>query len=525
MRAVLIVFLAACLIAAERSPEARAWWAHIEYLASDALQGRRTGTPGHTKAAEYVAGKFDRIGLQPGGSKTSFLQPVSFETRQLDEKASSLELVLDGKPRRIVLGEEANLGVRVDRPGTVEVDYVFVGHGLQVPEAKIDDLAGLDLKGKVAFYLSGAPSRLPAPLAAHVQSTAERWRVLKQAGAIGTMSVSDPKDNDIPWSRSTLARLTPTLTLTEPALIDNAGVQVSITVNPEHADLFLAESGHSMAKLLDLHRRGQALPRFQGKAKLRVKTAFSIAPAKSDNAIGVLRGSGDESIVISAHLDHLGVGGAIAGDSIYNGAMDNASGIASILEIAQGMARKRIMRKRSVIFAAVTGEEGGLMGSKHLAAHSFYGDSGGVPKTVADINLDMFLPIVPLKAITVYGMDESDLGAEFAAVAAKFQVKTERDPEPERRAFIRSDQYSFIRKGIPALTFKFHAPPGTPEGKIVANWRKERYHAPSDDLLQPVEVEDAVKFNRILAAFIEQLASQPERPQWKPDSFFRRYAQ
>ena len=142
---------------------------------------------------------------------------------------------------------------------------------------------------------------------------------------------------------------------------------------------------------------------------------------------------------------------------------------------------------------------------------------------MANINTDMFLPIMPLKGISVMGMEESDLGDEFAKVSSRFGVPAERDPEPQRRSFTRSDQYSFIRRGIPALAFKFHAVPGTPEGDVMKKWRTDRYHAPSDDLSQPVNIEGAVQFNRIMATFLEQVANRDKRPEWKPDSFFRRF--
>lgn len=519
LKKVLAVVAIGCAFAAGRSPEAEAWWGHIEYLASDALEGRRAGTPGHTKAASYVSSKFDAIGLKPGGDKNSFIQSVELQTRLLDERASSLHFIVDGKPRAIRLGEEANLQIRVDRPATIEADVVFVGHALKIPEAKIDDIAGIDLKGKIAFFLSGAPSHLPAPLAAHSQSVAERWKNLKAAGAIGTMAFADPQSSDIPWSRSTLTRLAPAVTLVEPALIDNAGVQVSIAVNPAQANVFLGGAGHTVEQLLELHRANKPLPRFPLKGKVRAKTTFSTTPSKSENVIGILPGATKEAIVISAHLDHLGKGGAINGDSIYNGAMDNASGIASVIELAKALSKQKL--KRTIVFAAVTGEEGGLMGSKHYAAHPTVPASN----IVADINLDMYLPIIPLKGITVYGMDESDLGPEFVNIAGKFKIPAERDPEPARNAFIRSDQYSFIRKGVPALTFKFHANPGTPEAKIMQEWRTSRYHAPSDDVQQPVDAEAAVQFNRIMTAFVTQVANRDARPQWKQESFFRRYAQ
>lgn len=509
---------ASLLLAAELSPQGKAWWSHIEYLASDALEGRRAGTPGHTKAAEYVAEHFERLRLKPGGASGSYVQPVALETRLINEPASSLEFVTGETPRKIKLGEEANLGVRAENGEMVEAELVFVGHALTIPEANINDLADMDLKGKIAFYVSGAPATLPGPLAAHAQSAAERWKALRAAGAIGTMSVADPKASDIPWARATMRRLMPSIGLTEPALIDNAGVRIGITVNPEHGDLFLAGTGHTINELLELHRKNEPLPRFPLKGKVRAKTVFMQSSARSENVVGVLPGSGPESVVISAHLDHLGIGGAVNRDIIYNGAMDNGSGIASVLEVARALSGKKL--KRSVVFLAATAEEAGLLGSRYFAAHP--GDAAG--KIVADINLDMFLPIIPLKAITAYGMDESDLGPQLAQVAKKFGVEVARDPEPARNSFIRSDQYSFIRKGIPAMTFKFHAEPGTPEHKVLAAWRSVRYHAPSDDLQQPVEVEDAVKFNRIMAAFIEQVANRPAAPKWNEQSFFRRYA-
>lgn len=518
MKKFAVLLSAACLFAADRSREGQAWWSHIEYLASDALEGRKAGTPGHAKAAQYVAAEFEKIGLKPGGTKGGYIQPMALETRKIDESSSSIEWIEGGKPRAVKLGEEANLSVRVDRPGTVEAAVVFVGHALKIPEAGIDDFAGLNLKGKIAFYVAGGPSHLPAPLSAHAQSGAERWKNLKAAGAIGVMSLSDPRNSDIPWARSTLARLSPAVAFTDAALIENAGMQVAISVNPQHADLFLKSADHTAESLLGLHRANKPLPKFELKGKLRATTAFSSSPSTSENVIGVLPGETKEAVVISAHLDHLGVGGAINGDSVYNGAMDNASGIATIVEAAKALSKMKL--KRTVLFAAVTAEEGGLMGSKYFAAYPTVRASD----IVADINLDMFLPLIPLKAVTVFGMDESDLGPQFAAVAERFGIKAERDPEPARNAFIRSDQYSFIRRGIPALTFKFHAYPGTPESKVMQAWRKDRYHAPSDDLQQPVDVEAAVQFNRIITAFIEDTANRPARPLWKKESFFRRYA-
>jgi Zn-dependent M28 family amino/carboxypeptidase len=229
----------------------------------------------------------------------------------------------------------------------------------------------------------------------------------------------------------------------------------------------------------------------------------------------------DEFVVFSAHLDHLGIGKPINGDSIYNGAMDNASGIAALLDVAAMLKEGGRKLRRSVLFVAVTGEEKGLLGSR------FFANSPTVePKMiVANINTDMFLPLFPLKSLTIYGLDESELGADAAAVAKALGVAPQADLEPKRNIFIRSDQYSFIRRGIPALALKVGYDKGSPEEGIVKKWLKERYHAPSDDLAQPVDKQAAGAFDMLVAKLLERVANRDQRPRWKDTSFFKRFAE
>ena len=520
MKAVLCMLAGVCtLLATEYSQAAKAWWSHVAYLADDKLEGRKAGTEGYRRAVEYVRQQFASADVKPGVSG-KYTQTVRFRMRQLDERQSSLALIREGNTRELQLGEEANLLPRGNSGSIVEADAVFVGDGLRIPEAGIDDLKGLDLKGKIAVLVASAPKSVPGPVASHAQSAAERWKVFRDAGAIGIASIANPKTSDIPWARATLARLQPSLTLADPTLNDAAGMQVALVVNAAHADLFFEGTGHTIDELLALDNAGQGLPRFPLKGRIRAKAQFSTTEVESDNVVGITEGSDpklkNECIVLSAHLDHLGVGKPINGDSIYNGAMDNASGIASLIETAKLLAKSRL--SRCVVYLAVTGEESGLLGSKYFAANPT------VPgQIVAAINMDMYLPLFPLKAVAVQGLEESELGPEFAAVARRFGVEAKADPEPERKLFIRSDQYSFIRRGIPALAFKFYAAPGSQEYAIVANWRKNRYHAPSDDLEQPVDTEGAAKFTRILAAMVEDVANRPASPHWTDSSFFRRF--
>ena len=513
----------AFVLAADDAAEGLRWWKHVEVLAGDSLEGRNTGSRGYRKAAEYVAAEFERLGLKPAGTQ-AFFQPVAFRSRQIEEDKSALALIApDGVNERLTLGEHANFGMRSDPPKLTEAEAVFVGYGLRIPELNFDELAGLDLRGKLVVYLSGAPSFVPGPLAAHMQRSEERWKYLRAAGAVGSASFSDPQHTDVPWARATLRRLEPSMSLAERDPEEAGPPRVAITINPAHADKWFAGTGHTAAEILELARANKPLPKFPLKVKVRAEVSFRTAQLTSENVAGVLPGSDpklrSEHVVISAHLDGLGIGKPIDGDTIYNGAMDNATGIATMIELAKALAAKP--PRRSVIFLAVTGEEKGLLGSR------FYGDKPTVPakSIVANLNVDMFLPLFPLKSIAVYGLDESDLGDLSREVGREQGIGIVADREPKRNLFTRSDQYNFIRRGIPALSFKFDAEPGSAEDRAMKAWLKERYHAPSDDLAQPVDRAGAARFNRYMLALIERVANRSERPQWKPNSFFRRFAQ
>jgi Zn-dependent M28 family amino/carboxypeptidase len=355
-----------------------------------------------------------------------------------------------------------------------------------------------------------------------VQSTGVRWAALKSAGAIGTISIQNPKNMDIPWERATLSRLQPQMILADARLGDTEGQRLSLTANPAHADKLLAGSGHTLARLLELADAGASLPRFDLKPSLRVRARTERGEVESDNVAGVWRGTdrelSNEYVVLSAHLDHLGVGTPINNDTIFNGAMDNASGIATLLEIAARLSEGKRRFRRSVVFLAVTGEEKGLLGSRYFA------ESPTVRGTIiANLNFDMFLPLFPMKIVMALGVDESDLGDRLRQVAAPRGVTVQSDPEPLRNRFTRSDQYNFIRRGVPALAFKIGYEAKSPEAEIAARWTKERYHAPSDDLGQPVDLKAADDFNGLMAELLAAIADGA-KPHWKDSSFFKRFA-
>jgi Zn-dependent M28 family amino/carboxypeptidase len=518
--AVLVLMLAGSLIL--RADPTR-WWSHVEALANDGMEGRNTGSPAHKRAAAYVAAQFKQAGLEPAGTD-GYIQPVAFKTRTIDESHSSLALVKDGKAESLTLGEDANISLRSDAAATLDAPLVFVGYGMRVPERQFDDLAGQDLTGAVAVYLAGSPSDIPGPLQAHYQSAGERWSALKRAGAVGAISIANPKSMDIPWSRSTLGRLQPSMVLADPALDDAAGQRLAATMNPAHADKLLAGSGHTLGELLALADAGRPLPHFRLPARIKAMVAVNRGEVESQNVAGILRGSDStrrgEYVVLSAHLDHLGIGGAVNGDTIYNGAMDNASGVAAILEIAQELHESGAKPARSILFVAVTGEEKGELGSRYFAAHPT------VPAAamIANVNIDMFLPLFPLKTLMVLGLDESDLGGDIRAVAHEMSLAVQADPEPQRNRFIRSDQYSFIKAGIPALSMKVGYEAGSPQAEIARKWTAERYHAPSDDLNQPVDRSAADMYVQVVKRLVVRIADRQTRPAWNATSFFRRFA-
>ncbi|RKH96613.1 M28 family metallopeptidase [Corallococcus sp. AB038B] len=500
------------------------WWKHVEVLASDAMEGRDTGSKGYATAAGYVSKELASLGVKPM-LKTGFLQPMALQSRRLIESKSSVALVKDGKTLPLVQGEDVVLSSRQGDNGTVEAPLVFVGYGLSIPEMGHDDYAGLDLKGKVVVMLQGGPGNIPGPVKSHFSSWAERLKVLKAAGVVGVVYLQNPKLLELPWERVVGSNKNPTVVFADSSLNDSRGLKVTVVANVTQSQKWLEGAPHTYEELVALANADKPLPKFDLPLRLKAKLAFDVKPLKSMNVVGVMPGTdpvlAKEYVVLSAHLDHVGVGEPVKGDRIYNGAMDNASGVAAVLEVARQLHDQQEKPKRSVVFALVTGEEKGLLGSKYFASRP------PVPITsiVADFNLDMFMPHWPFTSVVAHGKDESSLAVPLAEVAAKLDVQVLPDPEPDRNLFVRSDQYSFIREGVPALFFKFGYTPDSEEQKVFKQWLAERYHAPSDDLAQqPVDHEGAARFITFLTTLTNAVADAPGRPYWNDDSFFRRFA-
>ncbi|MCI4343079.1 MAG: M20/M25/M40 family metallo-hydrolase [Thermoplasmata archaeon] len=499
----------------------RAWWSHVRVLAGDNMQGRETGSPGYQRAAAYVAEQFQAAGLEPAGVD-GYRQSVDFRVSQLDEPNSSLTLIRGGTAQPLQLRDDAQFAVSTGTVPDLEAEVVFVGYGLDVPEHQYSDLAGLDLNGKIAVYFRGGPSDLPGPIKAHYQSVEERLRSLRKAGVVGSVMMTNPKVPDLPWPRIATGLLLPRMELAEAMSDSPRPLPLAMAFNPDRLELLMAGSGHSASEIMQGLGGPGPLPRFPLAVKIRAHVAVRRSMARCTNVVGLLPGSDPtlrtEYVAGSAHLDHLGIGEPVNGKSLYGGAMDNASGVATLIQIARMMKESGQRPRRSMIFLAVTGEEKGLLGSEYFATHPSV--AGPI---VANLNMDMFLPLYPLKYLEIQGLGESSLGRDIRALGAEVGVRADAEYEPDRVLFIRSDQYNFVKKGVPALMLSVGYQKGSPEEETSKAWFRDRYHAPADDVEQPVDLVAAAQFTDLLGKLMLKVADAQQRPTWNEDSFFRRF--
>jgi hypothetical protein len=502
------------------SASARQWWSDISVLADDKMEGRQTGSAGYLRAAAYVVARFKAEGLKPAGVQ-GFLQPVMFEQQVVDQQASNLELVgANDALTALRVGQDSRISAGgAPIAESVDAPLVFLGYGLHLPQQGADDFAGIDVKGKIVVVLSGGPAEISGPIKSNARFA--RAELLGKLGAVGLIALTTPKQVEIPWARQLLLAGQPGMYLADKALRETPDGFVSVALDPARSDLLFAGSGHTFAELCALADASKPVPRFDLPFRLRGRIAVSRSSLSSPNIVATLPGSDSrlarQYVVVSAHLDHLGIGAPINGDNLYNGAMDDASGVATVLDIAHRL-RRGTKPRRSLLFLIVTAEEKGLLGSHYFARHPTV-PAGSI---VADLNFDMPLPLWPLKAVFAPGEGESTLGADARAVAEAQGLALAPDALPDRNVFIRMDQFSFVREGIPALAFKFGFAKDTPEFTIEHEWRATRYHAPSDDLQQPgVLKEEAARLDAYVAALALRVADADSRPEWLATSVFK----
>jgi hypothetical protein len=500
---------------------------HIRFLADDLLAGRDPGTPGYDVAARYVASELQAIGLRPAGEAGTYFQKVPFVRGT--PVSSSLEFTGGpGAPVRLITGENAFLLTDLDQGLTdVSAEAVFAGYGLSVPEYGYDDFATVDVRDKIVVVLAGAPHSerkdFFPPLASAVHGQSERVaRELMRRGAKGLVWVWPPVKE----------ALTPFKVLLGHYGFDAMRLEDSPPLLPEgmiDATTFqalLKQAGRTETVVQLLEASAQGKPKnFSLGLRARIRRESKIRRITSENVVALLPGdpgspTGKEMVVYGAHLDHMGVGKPVNGDSIYNGASDDAAGVASILEIARAFTRIGHPLRRGVLVLFVTAEERGLLGSEWFARHP----TVQLQDVVADIDVDGAYPISPLKDVVALGTDESSLGGDAARAAAALGIQISPDPEPEEAYFVRSDNFNFVKKGIPAAQ-TFNGVAGLDQKELAAYrdfWRK-RYHQPQDNYEPDRDwgpLAQLTRFNFLLGVSVVQA---PSRPTWNAGSWFRRF--
>ena len=502
--------------------------AHVRFLASDALEGRMTGTRGYATAAEYVASQFRLIGLEPAGTE-GFFQPVPYAAAQIDAERSRVRLHRDGRSRTLVWKKDWIAGADVLREHVqARAPAVFVGYGVQAPELGHDDYAGLDVRGKLVVFLLGAPKGFAANPRAHYSSTVAKEAVAAAHGAIGTVVLRDAHSaQKYRWEH--IANNAGRVASMKWVAADGKAadylpeLRASIVLSEDAAAKLFEGAPRSHADILAANRAGEPVPTFALRGEIEVDRRGTVSRQASPNVLAVLRGSDPalaaEHVVYSAHLDHLGVGAAVNGDTIYNGAFDNAMGVAMMLETARAFAAMNPRPRRSILFAAVGGEERFLLGSDYFVHYP----TVPVRQLVANINLDNPLVLFPMAEVVAFGAEHSTLGAAVDAAARAEGLRQAPDPMPDEVVFIRSDQYSFVRQGVPSVFLRpgfASADPAIDGGQRIEEYQRTHYHQPSDDASQPVHWESAVRFTRVNVRAGRIVADAELPPRWHAGNFF-----
>jgi len=502
------------IAAPDFTPEA--FRSHVTFLADDRLEGRDSGSRGYDLAALYVASRFEALGLKAAGRDGWYQQVPFLESRLSGEPGT---LTIGG--RRFLHGQEVVLNPTPDEAAvSAEAQAVFVGYGLHAPEIGIDDYKGLDVRGKVVVVLNGFPNGMKSDVGAHLNS--EKRRVASKHGAVGLVSLRTLSESKRrPWSRMQENANEPNLGWIGAdgrAYTPAPGLRFRATLDAAAAEALFAGAKTPLARVLEVADRKGGRPKgFALTQKVAVSQQSSQRRFTSPNVLAILPGSdpklAGEYVLLMAHLDHEGVKATGEGDRIYNGAMDNAVGIATMLEVARAMAESPERPKRSILFAAVTAEEDGLLGAQYLARHDVPGG-----KVAAVVNLDMPVLLYDFTDVIAFGAEHSTMGEAVARAGRDMGVALAEDPLPHEGLFTRSDHYRFVQEGVPSVFLMTGFANGGREK--FTNFLSTHYHKVSDQLDLPIDWKTGAKFARINYAIAREIADAPEAPRWYSDSFF-----
>jgi hypothetical protein len=492
--------------------------AHVAFLADDLLEGRNAGTRGYDLAARYVATQFEALGLEPAGTKGGWYQNVPFRQNRFGE--ANARLTIAGTP--FENGKDIIVAPGGPEPRqAIDAEVVFVGYGLQAPELGIDDYKDLDVRGKVVAVLSGFPKGMASDIGAHLAS--QKAKVAQANGAVGTVAVLTPTSLKVfSWERRAAYAAVPTLNWLMAdgrPYSDAPDLKFGAAVNGPAAEALFRGARRPLAAILaEAEREGGRPKGFALAQKVRFERESIGTRFTSPNVVAVLPGSDpalkDEYVLVMGHLDHDGTDPNLPGnDKIYNGALDNAAGIATLLEAARALAASPNRPRRSILFAAVTAEEDGLLGAQYMARNPLPGR-----KIVGVVNLDMPILTYDFEDVIAFGAEHSTLGPIVERAAARDGVTLTPDPYPAEGSFTRSDHYEFVKVGIPSVALATGVKgPGKAATEAFIN---THYHRVSDQMDLPIRWDAAAKFARINYLIARDIADSPEAPRWYGDSFF-----
>jgi Zn-dependent M28 family amino/carboxypeptidase len=509
---------------------------HIKVLASDEFEGRAPGTPGEEKTITYLTDQFQKLGLKPGNPDGTFLQAVPLVGFQAKRVSGSFQcggrtLTLSFPDDFVAVSRRMAQELQVENS-----DVVFVGYGIVAPEYGWDDYKGLDVRGKTLIMLVNDPpvpdprdaSKLdPAVFKGRAMTYYGRWtykyEIASEKGAAAAILVHEEVPAGYPFEvvRGSWSRENFDIAQTG-QLPSRVAIEGWIT-NEKAKELF-QECGRDLEALKKVAARRDFRP-----VPLDCRAEFAIANAvrevRSRNVVAKLEGSDpalkNEVVIFTAHWDHLGRDPALKGDLIFNGAADNASGVAAVLEIARAFTEIQPAPKRSIVFLAVTAEEKGLLGAKYYATRPLY----PLERTLADINLDVINLWGLTKDIISIGMGQTSLDELLAAIAGARGRTVAPDADPEKGYYFRSDHFEFAKQGVPALDPKggrdYIGKSADFGKKKHDEYTKKDYHKPSDEVKPDWDLSGAVEDLRLLLELGYRIAQEPRYPEWKPDSEFR----
>ena len=528
MRSFALALLLACTApAAAQTFSADRIRADVSFLSDDLLEGRDTGSPGHEIAARYVASRFEALGLKPAGDKGTYFQRITFQKTEAAGEPGSVTISGPAGQRSWKHATDVLVSLNPLQPRyDVSAPLVFVGYGIESPQLGLDDYRGLDVRGKIVVTLRGFPKGMPSEEGAHLSAT--KAEAAERHGAIGMLSVDTLLSAKTrPWAAILPFASQPEFTWVGPdgkPFVEAPGIRASASLNGAAAEAIFAGAPRSLAAIRAEADRSGARPKgFALKTRAQVIENARSERVTSPNVAAMIRGSdpalANQYVVLSAHLDHIGVSPARPGDTpktdrINNGALDNGAGIATMLEVARAVATEGKAPRRSIIFLASTGEEKGLLGADYFARHP----TVPISSIVGNVDLDMPLLLYRFTDLVAFGANHSTLGPLTAAAVAPMNVKLSPDPMPEESIFVRSDHYMFVRQGVPAV---FLATGFANGGE--AKWKGflgGNYHHPGDDLSQPIDWESGARFAEANYRIMRAMADGDTPPLWFKGAFF-----